>query len=293
MKNTKRRTRFLNRNTGRFNVTRKGRRSSFDFYHTILSMKWGPFMGFAISVYMGLNFIFAFALYSCGPEGLRGLSGAESPGRFWETFFFSVHTLATIGYGSISPASTLAHILVTGEAFVGLMSVALLTGLLFARFSKPTARIIFSDVALVSLRQGVPTFMFRLANERLNQVAHAEIDVTLMVNEVTQEGERLRVAKDLKLVRNRSSFFALSWTILHVIDDESPLRGLKTEDLEKMQAEIFVTFTGIDDVLTQTVHARSSYTAENLIWGKRFRDIMLRDDLGNLQIDLDSIHEVV
>ena len=248
--------RLLNRD-GTFNVLSKDKsRAIKDVYHRALSVSWSRFLLDTVLLYLAANLIFAFLYYLCGPEGLSGTTGDTPWHRFSDEFFFSVQTFSTIGYGKIVPASFAANVVVTLESLAGLLGFALATGILFSRFSRPTARVIFSDVAVINSHEGVPSFIFRIANERLNQVVDAEISVVLSIAEKTKEGESYRTFYDLNLERKKSPIFILTWTVVHPITPDSPLYGRSKEDLIDAQAEIVVSFLGLDETFAQTIHAR-------------------------------------
>jgi inward rectifier potassium channel len=288
--------RLLNRD-GSFNVKRSSqsqRPKVRDHYHKLLAMKWSPFMALVICIYLAVNLTFALGYMACGPEALDGaphLIGGSAD-SFLQAFFFSVQTFATIGYGKISPEGLLANILVTIEAFVGLLGLALITGLFFARFSRPTARVVFSDVAIIAPHDGVMSLVLRIANERLNQIVDATLTLVFSRNEVTIEGERYRQFYDLKLERARSPIFALSWTVVHPITKESPLYGATNEDLIRWEAEFMASLIGIDDTIAQTIHARYSYTPSEIVWNHHFVDMTHREN-GMVRIDAHLIHDTI
>jgi inward rectifier potassium channel len=211
-----------------------------------------------------------------------GLSGA---------FFFSVETLSTIGYGQMSPATPYGNIIMTVEALFGLALIAVSAGLMFARFSRPTARVMFSKVAVVTEYNGVPTLSLRLANERRNQILEAQVSVTLVRDEHTTEGEWIRRFYDLQLARQRSSIFAMTFTVMHPIDTTSPLLNETPSSLTAQGAEIVVTVTGLDETLLQPVHARTSYLAHEVLWGQRFTDVFTQTEDGRLAIDYRRFHD--
>jgi inward rectifier potassium channel len=272
--------RLLNRD-GSFNVARTGgagRRRSHDVYHALISTTWPRFLGILFGAYLAINALFGAAFAALGAGALDGL-GHEGGACFSEAFFFSVQTFATIGYGKLAPVSFAANALVTLEALAGLLCVAVATGMVFARFARPTARVLFSDRAIIAPHDGVPSLVFRLANERESQIVEASITVALIRTETTKEGELYRNIYDLKLERSRSLFFTLSWTIVHPIDADSPLRDIASDAaLRDVRAEIMVSLTGIDDALKQTVHARTSFTPDDIVWGGRFADILSSRD---------------
>lgn len=274
----------------RFDIVRKGI-AYFDWrdaYHWILTMNWFKFIGLTVICYVITNTMFAF-LYMAGGDSIKN----ARPGSFLDAFAFSVQTMATIGYGAMYPQTDYANILVALEALVGLMGVAMGTGLMFARFSRPTARVIFSRVAVVTPFNDVPTLMFRVANERRNQILEAQLGVTLLRDEVTVEGEYTRRLYDLKLLRSQSRSFALTWTAMHQIDESSPLYRETLESMVQAQADIAVTLTGLDETVSQTVHARHYYLAEEILWDRRFVDIIGKKPDGRRMIDYTRFHDVM
>lgn len=262
-----------------------------DLYHWLLTLSWIGFMGLIALSYVITNVAFALA-YMVGGDQVQHIQNAQ-PGSFWDAFFFSVQTMATIGYGAMSPASFYANLLVTAEAFVGLLGVALATGLVFARFARPSARVLFSEVAVISHHDGVPTLHFRAANQRNNQIVEAQIGVTLARNELTREGEYMRRLHDLKLVRTTTPIFAASWTVMHPITPDSPLFGLNPEDLEKTNSQLIVILTGIDDIFADTVHDRHIYLSHQILWRRRFVDILQRGIHGERYVDYTYFHLTV
>lgn len=200
--------------------------------------------------------------------------------------------MATIGYGSMYPRTDYANIIVAIQALFGLWGVAMVTGLAFARFSKPTARVIFSRVAVIAPFNGVPTLMYRTANQRFNQILEAQQRATLIRDEVTLEGEVMRRFYDLELLRSQSPIFALTWTVMHAIDENSPLYKLTAKDLVEQQAEIVITLTGLDETVSQTIHARHSFVASEILWDLRFVDIISRTPAGKRVVDYTRFHEV-
>ncbi len=219
-------------------------------------------------------------------------AGAVTNAATWiDCFFFSVQTMATIGYGVMAPATPWAHALVTVEALVGMLSVAMTSGLFFAKFAAPRANLVFSDVAVVSPREGVPTLQFRVANARNNRIVEASVRVSLLANHVTSEGERLRQFEDLVLVRSDTPMFALSWLVQHRIAGDSPFARLSRAELEARNAELVVTVTGIDDTFQQSIHGRWGYRMADLRWNHRFVDVLLREG-DRTVLDLGRFHDV-
>jgi inward rectifier potassium channel len=257
-----------------------------DAYHFLLTMPLGAFFGVMGALYLSINALFGLVYMLVG-----GVDGVR-PGDFPDAFFFSVQTLGTIGYGQMSPRTFGAHAVVTLESFFGLFNLAIATGLLFARISRPTARVLFSDRAVVSLYEGAPTLMFRAANRRRNRIVEAEVTVTLVRDGVTLEGTSMRRFENLATVRSRSPVFALTWQIMHRIDEASPLYGETTASLYARRAEIVVILRGLDETFAQTIHARASYTPEEIVWGGRLVDIFSRSDDGRPVIDYTHFHDI-
>ena len=286
------RLRFLNRD-GSFNVQRKGLPflRSLNVYHWMLSMSWTKFNLIVITAYFIVNLLFATGYTMCGPEALQGSVAHTFGERFLEAFFFSVQTLATIGYGTMSPNGLAANILVTIEALFGLLGFALATGLLFARFSRPSAKIIFSKHAVIAPYKDHSAFMFRIANERTNELIEINATVVLTRNEII-EGKPVRKFYPLTLERPQVVFMPLHWVIVHPIDQASPLYNVTKEQFDSSNAEILILLMGTDETFSQSVHARSSYKHHEVIWGAKFSDIFLPSDDGKMSIDLRKIDEI-
>jgi inward rectifier potassium channel len=215
-----------------------------------------------------MNFLFAFGYYLNG-----GIENAH-PDRFSDYFFFSVETIATIGYGKMSPTTMFSEILMSFEAVCGLINFALITGLIFAKFSRPTARVRFSRMAVISKRDGIPSLMFRMANVRSSQIVDAQVHLAFSRDERTREGEYVRRFYDLDLTRYRNAIFAYSWTAVHQIQPGSPFYGVTSDEILKADANVTVSLTGFDEVFSQTVYARYTYKAQDIIWGARLADII-------------------
>ncbi|MGA0599388.1 ion channel [Caulobacter sp. KR2-114] len=258
-----------------------------DTYHALLTMPVAAFIGVMGGAFLAVNLLFA-SLYHLDPGGLQG----ARPGSFADDFFFSVQTLGTLGYGAIAPRSLYCNLLVTVEIFVGLFQLAIATGLMFARVSRPTARIMFSDVAVVTELDGIPTLMFRAANRRRNRILEAEVTVSVVMDRITAEGHRLRSFQDLKTIRARTPLFILSWQVMHRIDEDSPLYGETAESLAAKAAEIVVIMRGLDETFASTIHARASYVPHEIVWGRRLVDIFGRDASGRRIIDFTHFHAV-
>ena len=280
--------RFLDRD-GNFNIKRRGMPKAFlnDLYHWLITIRWLKFFGMVVLVYLGINVVFA-SLYLLGGDCVVG---ARS-GSFADVFFFSVQTLSTIGYGGLSPKTPYANIIVTIEAFVGMVVTALLTGLVFAKFSLPTARVAFSHNAIIREFDGQRSLVFRMANLRTNQIVDATLTVLLAQYEFFEDGERFRRLYDLKLSRRRTSMFALSWTAIHVIDESSPLFGLDVDDWRAHEIELVVSLSGVDGTFGHTIQARHSYTLEDMLFDMAFVDMVTPMDEGYIEIDYRPFHQV-
>jgi inward rectifier potassium channel len=258
-----------------------------DVYHSLLTTTWLQFFGIVLAAYLGANLLFAGGYLAIGD----GIEEAR-PGSFSDAFFFSVQTMATIGYGKMAPRGIAANLLVTVEALVGLLGLALVTGLVFAKFSRPTARVIFSRNAVITRFDGVPSLLVRLANERGNQIAEAQAHLVLLRTERTPEGEEVRRVHDLRLRRSQSAFFAFTWLIVHPITPDSPLHGETPESLREKDVDLVASMTGLDETLSQSVHARHAWTPDQILWGHRFADVLVTLPDGRRAIDYRKFHEV-
>ncbi len=283
--------RLLNRD-GTDNIDRSDMvRGLDDLYHLLLSLRWSRFFLATICIYAVINFLFGIVYFILGPEAITGSSAPTTLQFFVNCFFFSVQTFSTIGYGVMAPAGLISNIMVAIEAFTGMLSIAVMSGILFARFSRPTARIKFSENALITQHRGKRSLVFRMANARLNLVAEATVSVVLLRAEQTPEGQSMRVQYDLPLVRNRSLFFAASWIVAHTIDESSPLWGLTVRDLQESNAEVFVSVTGFDETFSQTINARFSYLYDEILWSGQFSDMVSRRE-GKLSVDISKISQI-
>jgi inward rectifier potassium channel len=288
------RQRLLNAD-GSFNVVRSGLGflESFAPYHQALTISWGGFFSVVGLVYLVLNLLFAVAYVACGPDALLGPGSSMLGARFSQAFFFSIQTFATIGYGQIGPNGFAANAVVTLEALVGLMYQALATGLLFARFSRPTASILFSHRAVVAPYNNGRALMFRIANRRRNEIIQLEAQVLYSSVEHDARGDSVRRYSVLPLERNKVTFFPLSWTIVHPIDEASPLAGKTSEELERTQAEILVLLSGVDETFEQMVHARSSFRPDEIVWNARFQSMFLATGAGSrVAVDVSRVHDI-
>ena len=284
------RRRLLNRD-GSFNVRRAGLNfwSSLSAYHYLLTLSWTRFLLLFTLAYIVVNLLFASAYVLAGAGALTGVPATDLVHRFLDAFFFSVHTLGTIGYGNISPATLAANVLVTLESLVGILGIALATGLIFARFSRPVAQIIFSRSAIIApYRQG-RAFMFRIANQRSTQIIDLQARVLLSWRKPGSAAME-REFVSLPLERERVVFFPLSWTIVHPIDESSPLFGVSEEMLDAADAEFLILLSGFDETFSQVVHARSSYKADEVTFGARFKNVINPpDEKGVISVNVKDI----
>jgi inward rectifier potassium channel len=268
-------------------IERRGvsRRGLSDIYHTLMTVRLSALAGILAAAFLALNIVFASAFYVAG-----GLAGVRA-GSWAGAFFFSVQSLSTTGYGAIYPVSIAANLLVSLEIMTGLLGTAIATGIIFARLSRPRARVLFSKVIIVRTYQGTPTLMFRIVNERRNQIAEAMMSVTITRDEIDEDGSVLRRMVSLHLERDRSPVFALSWLVMHKITAGSPLFGKDVSEIAADGNVIICSFTGIDDTLNASIYARHVYGAEDLRFGHRFVDVVERRPNGDLSIDYGRFHD--
>ena len=254
-----------------------------DIYHQLLRATWPRLTLYFLSAFFLFNCLFA-ALFMLDPSGFTTPDPQVAAPRFWEMFFFSIETVATVGYGNMVPVSLYANILVALEISLGILFFALVTGIMFARFSRPTARILFSKVAVIGPVEGVPTLMFRAANQRHNLIFEVAANVSLLGDEIV-EGSRMRRFRDLTLARNANPIFMLTWTIMHPIDEDSPLHQWLDSREPPEGFEIIVVLSGVDERTGQTIHGRWAYTPKDLRWNARFVDILGLDEHGVRTVD--------
>ena len=282
--------RTINRD-GSFNVHRRGTTwRDFHPYLHLINMGWPLFFFVLFVAYVLANTIFAAAYYALGPKALEGIPSTTPEARFLEDFFFSAHTLTTVGYGNIVPRGMAASILSAFEAWVGVLAFAVAAGLLYGRVSRPSARFGFSDQALVTPYQDGQSLQFRVVNRRANSLMDVEARVMLMTVE-SQGGQMSRRYKLLKLERDQVMFLALTWTVVHPIDAESPFWGKTQADLDRLQAELLILIKAYDDTFSQTVLARHSYRHDELMWGARFAPAFSVDGHGDLVLELKRLSE--
>ncbi len=257
-----------------------------DFYFNLVRLSWPRLLVIIISSYLTLNALYALAYLTVG--GVEHMP----PGDFFAAYFFSIQTMGTIGYGGMLPQTLPANFLVVAESVTSLLVTALSTGIVFHKFSLPTVRVLFAEKVAVARMNGKPTLFVRIGNLRSNRILDATIRVALARTEQTNEGQRFYRLVDLELTRNRIFSLARSWSVMHVIDEKSPLAGETPESLEAKDAEITVSITGIDDTWMQTVHANYRYMHHQIAWGHRQADI-LSESGRTVTLDLRRFHELV
>jgi inward rectifier potassium channel len=257
-----------------------------DISHRCMTASWPAFIGGAALVFIAFNAVFA-AFYWIGNQPISNVPG----GAYIDYLYFSIETLSTAGYGDMHPHTHYGHLIATVELFTGIFSMSLMTGLIFARFSRPNARLLFADNPVISSHEGVPTLMVRLANERHNIISNASARLWLFRNGVSVEGQSFRRFYELPLSRNESPALALSWTLYHALDEESPLYGLSADDLEASRASLVVVVSGYDVIAAQAVHAQKSYNHPDIRFGHRYADILGTSEDGRLRIDYGRFHE--
>ena len=274
---------------GSFNVRRIGGswRHIHPYLH-LINMSWSAFLGTVFLGYVVVNTIFATLYYALGPNQIRGADSVDGLGRFLNAFFFSAQTLTTVGYGSFAPGGIAANTLAALEAMIGLMGFALATGLLFGRVSKPSAKIGFSDNMLMAPYQDRTSLQFRVVNLRSNVLIELEASVLLMTVE-GPAGQLARKYEPLTLERQRVFFFPLTWTVVHPVDETSPLFGKTPAELEALQAEVLILIKGFDDTFSQTVNARYSYRYDEIVWGAKFSPAFHIDGDGQIVLEVDQV----
>lgn len=259
-----------------------------DLSHRCMTASWPAFIGGAALVFIAFNAVFA-AFYWIGDQPVSNVPGSA----YIDYLYFSIETLSTAGYGDMHPQTHYGHFIATVELFTGIFSMSLMTGLIFARFSRPNARLLFANHPVVSNHDGKPTLMVRFANERHNIIGNATAKLWLLQNAVSKEGQSLRRFCELPLMRNEHPALALSWTLYHVLDEESPLYGLNADDFGALGVSLVVVVTGYDVIAAQTVHARKSYDHTDIRFGQRYADILDTSEDGRLRIDYGRFHETL
>jgi inward rectifier potassium channel len=259
-----------------------------DISHRCMTASWPAFIGGAALVFVAFNAVFA-VLYWIGDQPIANVPG----GAYIDYLYFSIETLSTAGYGDMHPQTHYGHFIATVELFTGIFSMSLMTGLIFARFARPNARLLFAENPVISSHEGVPTLMVRFANERHNIIGNASARLWLFKNVVSAEGRPLRRFYELPLLRNESPALALSWTLFHVLDQQSPLYGMTADDLEATNVSLVVVVSGYDTVAAQTVHARKLYDYTDIRFGQRYADIISTEEDGRVRIDYGRFHHTL
>src|ERR1700684_814995 len=269
-------------------IITEGLRLSFwaDISHRSMTASWPSFIAGAVFVFVVFNAGFGL-LYWLGDQPISNVARND----YLDYVYFSIETLSTAGYGDMHPQTHYGHFIAAVELFTGIFSMSLMTGLIFARFSRPNARLLFADYPVVTNHDGKPTLMLRLANERHNVISNAIAKLWLFKNIVSMEGETLRRFYELQLTQNQNPGLALSWTLYHVLDETSPMYGLNADGLEAARASLVVVVTGYDVVAAQTVHARKPYDHSDIRFGHRYADILGTSEDGRLRIDYGKFHD--
>ena len=257
-----------------------------DVYHHALEVNWPTFFALLATMFLALNAVFA-GLYSLGDGAIAN----QSPPGFVGAFFFSVETLATVGYGDMHPQTLYAHVIATLEIFIGMSGIAMATGLVFARFSRPRAKILFARNPVVRTINGKPTLMLRAANARQNVIAEATARLRLMQDERSPEGYSIYKIRDLKLERSEHPIFLLGWVLMHVIDETSPLHNATAASLAAVDTLLLLTIEGADETAAQTVQARYSWRHDAIRWNHRYLDL-IHDEDGVTTVDYDNFHKI-
>jgi inward rectifier potassium channel len=258
-----------------------------DFYHLVLTSGWTVFILELAILFVTLNVIFALFYLA----DMAGVSNAKA-GSFTDAFFFSVQTLGA-GAGDMAPKDFYTDVVVSVESFFGILTIAVFAGIMFARFSRPVARVVFSKVAVVALFDGVPTLMFRAANQRGNSILDASVTVSLARQYVTLEGVEMRRFQELNLLRSSNPLFALSWTVMHPIDESSPLYNLTPEQMSAQEMEIVVMLQGTDETIADNIFARHAYWHDEILWQRRFADVVSIAPSGHRILDLTRFHDTL
>ncbi len=286
------RKRMVNKD-GSFNVERRSLPffESLSIYHSLLSMSWIKFNGVVLLAYIVANLFFASLYMLIGIDHLGGITGVTTFGKFLDAFFFSGQTITTVGYGVIHPVGFWASLISLVESMAGLLGFALATGLLYGRFSRPNAKILYSKNAVIAPYRGITAFEFRIANARKNQLIEVEVEVTASMK-VSVGVNTTRKFHILNLERKLINFFPLTWTIVHPIDDNSPLFGITERDLIDSEAEFIILIKAFDDTFSQSVHSRTSYSYHEIVWGAKFQNIYIESESNVTAVDMNMFHAI-
>jgi inward rectifier potassium channel len=274
---------------GKFNVERAGLSVSKNLYFELITMPWPKFLAIVFGVYILLNIVFAtaYTLLCTQLTGVEHLSGMD---RWFESFFFSTQTLTTVGYGRVAPVGLAANFLASFESFIGLLGFALISGLLYGRFSRPEANIAFSRNLLVAPFQNGQALMFRIANRSKSELINAEVQVLIAFNETEDDGKQVRVFRSLPLQLNTVMFFTFSWTLVHPINEDSLVHGWSAQDFQERNPEFFILVKALEEANQQVVHARYSYIHEDIVWNARFKAAVGRNAKGYPLVMLDMLN---
>lgn len=280
-------TRLISRQ-GEFNVEKDGLKfwQSLDIYHELISMKLWSFIGVITLAFLLANILFAILYYAAGIDGIAGHEANSGMDHFITSFYFSTQTITTVGFGKLYPDSNTVSILAAIESFLGLLGFAIATGLIFARFSRPGRNLIYSDKAIISPYQDINALMFRFANGSKNQLIEAEVDV--VISYWSAKGSR-RIFKGLTLERKKINFFSMSWTIVHPIDEKSPIHGWSKADFEEKQVELIIMFKAFDDTYVRQVYDRMSYVTDEIEWGMKFNPIYDDSKKEKIVVDMERL----
>lgn len=262
--------------------------SSNDTYNWLISMSWRRFMFIILMAYLAINILFASIYVLIGIENLHGAPGITTRDHFFDAFFFSAQTISTVGYGHISPVGFLTSCIAAFESMLGLLAFALATGLLYGRFSRPNAKIIYSKNMVVAPYKEITGLMFRLANGRSNQLIEMEVQMVFTINQVI-DGKKTRRFFPLDLERNKIGLLSLSWTVVHPIDEKSPLFGMTKEQMIDGETEVLILLKAFDDTFSQTVHSRASYLDDHILFHNRFSPVLSVDEEGTTILDLSKL----
>lgn len=288
------RQRLLNKD-GTFNSRRTGLPfwETFNFYHYLVGVSWFKFSLIIFSGYVVLNLLFAIVYYLLGVDThLLGVIAGNEFDKFMESFFFSAQSFTTVGYGRISPVGIWTSSIASFESLIGLMCLAIATGLFYGRFSKPVSKVLYSKHALITSFKDVTAFQFRIANEQKSELIDVEVRVMFSILRDENSNSPNRKYYNLKLEFSKINFFSLIWTVNHIIDIESPLYGLSKGDLTKGHAEFLILLQGYDDTFMSNVHSRSSYRHNEILWNAKFTNVYGFDDDGRTTVALDKISDV-
>jgi len=285
-------SRLINSN-GTFNIKRTGRHvlHQLSIAHELITMSWYSFIFMVVAFYIIVNLFFAWLYYKIGMDQFMGMNGNTKWDEFKEAFFFSAQTITTVGYGRLNPAGLWPNVIASFEALLGLMIFAIVTGLIYGRFSRPVAKLLFSKNALIAPFKENTAFMFKVANSKTNDMAEVEAQVLLGLI-LYEEGKFVRRYYGLDLERKNVNSLALTWTIVHPIDEKSPLFGLSSQMMEEHEAEFFISIKGVDTTFSQTVYTRYSFHFSDLVWNAKFKPSFKRSEDGHETIvELDHLND--